>query len=529
MRLEVDLRFDAARGPSSDGESDRLDLSTVATEIRSPLRLWRLLRGKHYGEVAVEEGELPPSAVQAVSLVVVAAVPAQGFSVGGRRLGRTAFLGRALARATVAIPSELTRTVVLARRVSRSARHTSDLPLRANVPKKALYLRVDHSLNWRGLQVGGAATHTAGVINGLIENGLEVEILAPESPVGLRGGSVTVVPLRRMLQVVPGLAFADYSEEVVRAAEERTADFVYQRYRLGSDAGIRVAERLAVPFVLEFNGSEIWTERNWGSGNARFGGTLSRLERRTLRDASLVVVVSDALREAAVAEGALPERVLVNPNGVDVDELAPYRDGTVAEWRAKLALPNRPTVGFVGTFGLWHGVKLLPSLVEAVPEARWVIIGDGDLFPEVHAEIMERRLDDRVMLTGLVERAQALELLACCDVCVSPHVPNPDGTEFFGSPTKLFEYMGLRKPIVASRLGQIGTILDHEQTALLCAPGDVGEAASAVQRLLKDEPLRDRIADAAYRLATSEYTWTAHVRRILEALLNGPAEDAELG
>src|SRR5262249_54803683 len=147
------------------------------------------------------------------------------------------------------------------------------------------------------------------------------------------------------------------------------------------------------------------------------------------------------------------------------------------------------------------------------------IIGDGPLFREVRDEMTARSVEDRVVLSGLVERTQALELLACCDVWVSPHVPNPDGTPFFGSPTKLFEYMGLRKAIVASALGQIGDVLTHEETALLCMPGDVPGVATGIRRLLADPAFRDRLANAAFDLAASEYTWKAHVRRILDALV----------
>ena len=87
--------------------------------------------------------------------------------------------------------------------------------------------------------------------------------------------------------------------------------------------------------------------------------------------------------------------------------------------------------------------------------------------------------------------------------------------------------MGLRKPIVASNLGQIGQVLTHERTALLSAPGNVEETARAVRRLLTDDELRQQLADAAFELAATKYTWTAHVRRILDAL-RGEADAAQV-
>ncbi len=61
-------------------------------------------------------------------------------------------------------------------------------------------------------------------------------------------------------------------------------------------------------------------------------------------------------------------------------------------------------------------------------------------------------------------------------------------------------------------------MIEHERTGLLCAPGDAEAAARAVARLLEDEHLRLRLGDAALEQALSQYSWSAHVRRILDAL-----------
>ena len=332
------------------------------------------------------------------------------------------------------------------------------------------------------------------------------------------------MPARRRLQLVRGLGYADYGQEIIRGAAAHRADFVYQRYQLGSHAGLEIARRLGVPLVLEFNGPEVWVERHWRSGRRLLlEGPLGRLEQHNLEQASLVVTISEALRDHVLAQGVPPERVLMNPNGVDVDALAPFREDTPGDWRRRGQLSDRPTVGFIGTFGPWHGAQLLPELIAQVPEAQWVLVGGGGLVQEVRREIRARNLSARVTMTGVVPHQRALEMLACCDVCVSPHVPPTDGTQFFGSPTKLFEYMGLAKPIVASDLEQIGQVIEHERTGLLCAPGDVGATAAAVRRLLDDEQLRSRLGAAALERAASDYSWEAHARRILEALRRGSA------
>src|SRR4051812_26526540 len=221
-----------------------------------------------------------------------------------------------------------------------------------------------------GSHVGGAAAHTSGVLNGLVHAGVDVHFVAPQRLEGVEGVSFLEVPPRRIIHIVHWLTLTDYSAQQVQAALPLRTDAVYQRYALGSYAGVELARRLDVPLILEFNGSEIWAEREWGGGSPRFVETLAALERRPVHAASLVVVVSDVIRDQLVADGVDRRRILVNPNGVDVDRLARVRDADATAWRARLGQPEAPTVGFIGTFGPWHGVRVLPHIVAAVARRR---------------------------------------------------------------------------------------------------------------------------------------------------------------
>ena len=369
MRLTVDLRLDAVgRGPDAADER-HLSLHELLAAARRPRKLLRMVCADGYDAVSVIEDGRPLSGVQAGVLVLVGLARAPVFRIVGigseRSMGRLAFLARGLARATVAVPRELWSTARLSRVAHRAARRCFALPHGTATASSVLYLRTEPTMRWMGAYVGGSATHTTGVINGFVANALDVRVVAPERPAGIEGAGFTAAPPGRPYQLVRGLSYTAYGERIVRAAGDVGADFVYQRYTLGSSAGLELAQRGGVPLVLEFNGSEIWVEQQWKSGRLRFAGVLSALERRNLADASLVVVVSDVLREAVLEQGVPDQRVLVNPNGVDVERLAPLRDRDAPEWRRVEGRPEAPTVGFIGTFGPWHGVLLLPDLVEA--------------------------------------------------------------------------------------------------------------------------------------------------------------------
>jgi glycosyltransferase involved in cell wall biosynthesis len=102
-------------------------------------------------------------------------------------------------------------------------------------------------------------------------------------------------------------------------------------------------------------------------------------------------------------------------------------------------------------------------------------------------------------------------------VLVAPHVPLPNGVEFFGSPTKLFEYMAAGKAIVASRLGQIGEVLEHGVTGWMVEPGSVDELGEALVAVAADPELRRELGAKARRQASEHHSWQLNARRVINA------------
>jgi len=148
---------------------------------------------------------------------------------------------------------------------------------------------------------------------------------------------------------------------------------------------------------------------------------------------------------------------------------------------------------------------------------RFLIVGSGSLHVEVEKRLEAEVAAGRVIFTGAVGHDRVPALLDACDILVAPHVPLADGSEFFGSPTKIFEYMAMGKGIVASRLGQIGEVLVDGETALLVEPGDVQELRAAMVRLINEKGLREELGSKARETAKREHTWTHNAQRVLDA------------
>lgn len=145
----------------------------------------------------------------------------------------------------------------------------------------------------------------------------------------------------------------------------------------------------------------------------------------------------------------------------------------------------------------------------------FLLIGDGPLKSD-----MEKRIGhyENVTFTGQVPYSDIQYYLAICDILVSPHNPQADGREFFGSPTKLYEYMAMGKGIVASDLGQIGQVLENGKTAILVEPGNVEELVDGMLKLVKDKELRKNLGLNAREKVIAEHTWKRNVEKVIEAL-----------
>src|SRR5262249_45723544 len=164
----------------------------------------------------------------------------------------------------------------------------------------------------------------------------------------------------------------------------------------------------------------------------------------------------------------------------------------------------------------------------------FLLVGDGLKMPDVRKILGHHAQGPYVTLAGLVPQHEAPLYLASSAILCSPHVPNVDGTKFFGSPTKLFEYMAMGKAIVASDLDQIGEVLRNTvrldvpenaqetakcgQMALLVEPGNVEQLATGIQRLIDKPGLREVLGRNARSLALERYTWKRHVHEILNSL-----------
>jgi len=371
---------------------------------------------------------------------------------------------------------------------------------------------------------GGALSHVSGVLAGIAACGASCEIVSgrtlPPQPF-----PVSVVPANKRFTLFRESLLLLYNVRFVMAARTklhgRRVSALYQRHGRFVVSGALLSRWLRVPLILEYNGSEKWMAKHWDP--ARYLSWLGPCEDASLSRAHVIVVVSEPLKQQLLDRGVQETQILLNPNAVDPDVFRPGCGGS--EIRQKLGFTDEDVVvAFVGTFDYWHGTPVMEQAIlrlfaeektdTFISRLRFLLVGEGGLSNEIRRGLHRYR-SDRVRFTGLVSHASVPAHLDSADILLSPHVPMPDGSPFFGSPTKLFEYMAMAKGIVASNLDQLSRVLQHGHSGWMIEPGNAAELASAVLLLAKNPHLRRRLGENARCAALAEHTWKQNAARVL--------------
>lgn len=243
---------------------------------------------------------------------------------------------------------------------------------------------------------------------------------------------------------------------------------------------------------------------------------LDRRERRVWEQARAYVTITRALADELTSRYGARDHVFVVPDGARLPARQP---GTENPGRGTPDRPGTPLAGYAGHLYPWKGVDVFLHALALAPRVRGIIVGghpgEADL-ERVTGLVHELQLDDRVEITGLVRPGEVAARLSAATMVVLPNARSAI-SERYTSPLKLFEYLAMGRPIVASDLPALREILTDGTTALLVAPGDPQALAQAMTRLAQDAALSDRLGRAGAALAPA-YTWDARAVRLEAAL-----------
>ena len=345
------------------------------------------------------------------------------------------------------------------------------------------------------LDVGGAERHVVGLGGAIVRAGYAVTVacsIAGPLTLPAQQAGLTVRPLlshlvKRRLSLV-------FAWRLARLVRQERFDLVHAHMYASAAASALATLATNVPLVLTEH-----SEARWRTGQARW------LSRRIYRRAAHVIAVSNRIRRRLIDEdGVPPTRITVIPNALSP---LPARDSDLA-LSVLAGEPAGPIVGLIARLqpekGVTYFLEAAARVAQEVPEARFVVVGDGPLRHELARLAEQLGIHERVHFLGFQVEAPAL--VGAFDVLVVPSLSE-------GTPLVILEAMAAGVPVVASAVGGIPEQITHGREGLLVRPGDSSAFGAAILSLLRNPEWARRLGEAGRQRVADCFSHDRMVRQ----------------
>jgi len=389
---------------------------------------------------------------------------------------------------------------------------------------KILYYSSHPNLNLAA--PSGPGTHMREVIGAFKELGHEVETLIlggeemnQESDIQFSESSskkilkkILTESMWQTLKDVRLRRFDRYAEKLLwKKIQDFQPDMVYERGYYLMTSGVKMSKKAGTRHIIELN-APYPEEKIAMEGQSFLINKSNQCEYEQVTMSERVVVVSSALKKYLTDRYPEAEnKVIVTPNAINLNKLK-VENKAVSKLRAQLNFDQKTVIGFVGSIFPYHGVDRLldafVSLSSSYPDARLLIVGDGETRAQLEARCAQLKLQEKVHFSGNVKHSDVPNYIELMDIAVMPK------SNWYGSPVKIFEYGLLKKAVLAPDNVPVRDVMIPDVDGILIRDS-VNELKSALVRLLKDEDFRNKLASNFHEKVTTKHRWEDVVRKIL--------------
>ena len=373
--------------------------------------------------------------------------------------------------------------------------------------------------------LGGPRSHILGVTSGFESVGWEVRQFivgdrVPRSWVGVGSERALARSWFRalaadLLRLVVGPIYTRQSWRALGAE----SDWVYERFAIFQAMG-EIFKRHGKLWILETNGLAHQEARD--RHTLALTGLAKRLEYRAYQRCDYLVCVSSTLKEMIVDRVEIPAgKVVVMPNGVDTSLFDPARHDPIRMFEGF-------TVGYSGSLTPQQNVDLLLEAVhelngENIP-IHLTVVGDGPMRETWETLTAALSLSSRVRFMGQVQPEAVPSYILGFDVGYSGHGVS-DGPIFY-SPIKLYEYMAMAVPVVASRLPDTQRVIDDGKIGFLYQSRNKEQLKHALRRAYDRRARLPEMGQQARQRVIDNESWASRVSALIAYIESRESPDA---
>ena len=349
------------------------------------------------------------------------------------------------------------------------------------------------------------------VTRGRIEDGVSFHFfkyapLPALNVFGYAAGMRADVALRSAAWMAAPLAMTAGWFKAMRVAQKRGASVMHGHWVVPGGVIASTAQP-RLPLVVSLHGSDVFVAERTPIARAA--------ARRVFGRSGAVTACSPDLADRAIALGADRTRMQVVPYGVDTGRFKPSEASERAAIRQAAGMPTDALVvvaagRLVRKKGFEYLIDALPLL--RTPNVHLVIAGAGDLDDELTSRARAAQAAERVHFPGNLGQDSVGAWFGAADVVAVPSVRDDSGN-VDGLPNTLLEGLASGAPVVTTAAGGIGSVVEHDRSALVVAERDSKELAAAIDALLADTGRRERLGRAGRALVDERFGWDAAAAR----------------
>ena len=242
-------------------------------------------------------------------------------------------------------------------------------------------------------------------------------------------------------------------------------------------------------------------------------GMLSAEEKIACRWSDKVIIVAQEHADRVKNLGVKPENIVVVTNTEDID----YFSGLAIDGSIKDKYGDGFVILYVGGFsphrGLDTAIQAMPKVLENIPDAKLLMVGDGCNRQELEDLTEEMNLQDRVIFTGFQAFETLPSYIDLCDIGLIPHISTPHIETTM--PNKIFQFMMLERAVITSNVKPMVRVIDDADCGRYFKEREPDSLAETIIGLY-DTDVRNRLANNGKKAVQEKYNWQKTVQILLE-------------
>jgi glycosyltransferase involved in cell wall biosynthesis len=301
---------------------------------------------------------------------------------------------------------------------------------------------------------------------------------------------------------------------LIEFIREEKPDLIYERSCYGMGSGMRAAEKMNIRYVVEMN-APYPEEKALMQGKSLLQHLGNRHEKNQVRQAHRTIVVSTAMKSYLIRKTQVkPDKIVVVANAVNPAHIQ-FNAARQMQIRNDYGLTSTHIVfGFVGSIFPYHGVDIMiesfNTLEKEYTDARMLIVGDGEILPQLKKRVAQLNLEGKIWFTGNVPHSEVYDYLSVMDITVMAR------SNWYGSPVKIFEYGAMQKAIIAPCVIPVQDVMENEIDGLLIEAREK-DLTHSMRFMLNNPSDRQRMALTFHSKVMREHTWQRVAEQILES------------